>query len=284
MKYLFCVKKLSNSNDYAMDGEELIIRSISSDTSKMLDEYSNEYQAQYKKAQISRVFVFLKLFLYLGGASLLIALLSNITSNFDIFTYLKEQWVLLLILGIIIGLYLVIKNYEKHKNIQLENDLNLKNIEEKLDQMTRICHEELGIHQEGLKIDFLAFRYTIQNNQFKVINSPYSSLLNIEMSVYMDRDLLNIYDVNDMYQIPKSSFRRISRIDKRVLIPLWNKNESFNSITYKPYKISMIQNSLIQIRWYYDIEFEIDGEEYHLFLPNYEIKGFSELIDLSYDE
>ena len=101
------------------------------------------------------------------------------------------------------------------------------------------------------------------------------------MQVFVENDMLCFADLHGVYALPLSGFVDITRINKSIALPNWNKETSPKDEQYKTYKIRDNDMGMYTIKPYYQVNLKIQGEDYQITLPNYELKNFLSVLSLN---
>jgi len=130
---------------------------------------------------------------------------------------------------------------------------------------------QLELPGNAIQIDVLAYRYNIQNDKMKLLSTGMTKYVNISKKMYVKDDALCISDIFYVISIPLSEIKVITPIDKKILLPSWNKEVPANHEDYKKYKIRFNQYRMFFIKSYYVIKINHNLEDYELLVPNYDI-------------
>ena len=147
---------------------------------------------------------------------------------------------------------------------------------ENANQLLQKMKDILGIPADAQSIDILAERYTIKDGNVKHKDMGMTGYDNLSIFIYTENNYLYLADVSSVWEIPLSSFRSIQLMNKRASFPDWTKQESYDSKTYKPYKITTNQFGHYFAR-YYRIEISDIKGEFYLLIPEYDGEIFMKL-------
>jgi len=182
-----------------------------------------------------------------------------------------------------IGLFLVgliIQIIVRIKNKKINSDPEVEDYATRVDVAVKECEFELNIPETATKMDIL-FVVLKKNKkgEEKLSLIGLVQYINQELKVFIENDLLCFADSYMVLGIPLNSVKGIKTINKKIPLPQWNKPETFNSPAYKQYKLHTNTSGFIWNKPYYEVDFNIDGEDYCLFLPCYEKEAFLRLFD-----
>ena len=102
------------------------------------------------------------------------------------------------------------------------------------------------------------------------------------MYVFAENGYLCMADLHTVYKIaPLDSFKKIEYITRKSSFDFWTKDEDFDSPKYKEYKISSDKyETVYYIKNLCSLQFELNGEEFELIIPPYDIYAIEELTGL----
>lgn len=159
---------------------------------------------------------------------------------------------------------------------------SLRRMEGEADRIRR----ELGVPENAKEVDVVQLTFRWKDGKLKIHTqgmetTPYT---NISMRVYRREDLLCFVNLESRYELPIGAMRRLRRVNKPLIIQDWNKDESIKSDFYKPYKLSLDNYGRIRTKSYGLLELRLDGEDWAVWLPPYELNYISALTGLPITE
>ena len=107
---------------------------------------------------------------------------------------------------------------------------------------------------------------------------------NVDIKAYATEEGLHLADLEHVYTFKPSELVGIKTVHKRIVIPLWNKEEGVNEGTYKPYKITPLNTGDFSFKNHHILEIEREGERYGVYFPCYELDIFERLTGLKAEE
>ncbi|MBQ8382941.1 MAG: hypothetical protein IJX47_07050 [Clostridia bacterium] len=184
--------------------------------------------------------------------------------------------------GISILLWLGLFLYKKSKIKQLEATGKPDEVNAKLDSVAESIFFELGVPEDAAKVDILSFTYKEKNGEAvpkagSLDTTPYH---NFEMRVFVESDTLFLTDVESKYAIPLASLTAIRTVNKRISVPLWNKDIGYNEGIYKSYKLTANNMDDVFLKPYHILEFTHEGELWGIWFPCYELPVMEALTGL----
>ena len=151
---------------------------------------------------------------------------------------------------------------------------------EKFDDLLHKVKQSFGVPQDADCIDVFAEYYIIKNGKPKHKSCGMVDFINLQMFAFVRGGNLCLANMEQLWEIPLSSFRSITLAKKITSLPYWNKSEPINSEKYKPYKIKRNQLGQYFVR-YYRIEIVDLKGEFYLLIPEYDGEIFMKLTKLS---
>ena len=268
MKNLFGLFKKTSDNNF----DKFVLRKLSDDNSAKIDNLSNEGE-QLKKEKVppqwlSYVSIFAILIGLLFAVSILLAKDGFVTA-LQTRGYFFYIGIGLFVVGLVTQIVVRIKTKKSNSDPEVEEYVS------KVEKTVKECEFELEIPETAVAIDVL---FTIMKKngkgEEKLSQMALIQYLNQELKVFAENDLLCFADNVMVIGLPINSFKGIKKINKKIPLPQWNKSEPFNGPTYKPFKLYTNQTGFIWMKPYYEIDFEVDGEQYYFLLPSYEKDSF----------
>lgn len=274
MKNLFAAIK----NTIETNFNKFLIRELSKENETRLNDLSEEGNTLSKeKLPPKWISVFSKVLIYLGlllSLGFFAAAIKDFARSFDtigIFLYIG-----LGLIAIGVGIYIFVRNKTKKSN----SDPDVKEYVAETTKTIKECLFELNIPETAAVMD--VFSVLMKKN--KKGEEVFSKLLavpfvNMEFKLFLENDLF-CFGANDaVIGLPINSIKQIVKIKKRTPIVNWNKNELYNSPKYKEHKM-YLDGPIVWSRYYYEIDLNIENEEYCFYIPCYEKDVFLETIGI----
>ncbi len=276
MKNIFGIDITENKENTAFDGDAFVTRILSSDRQNRLDSIVNDRENYEKKADLP---LFLKIIniicWFLGiviGVAIIDAGIRTAARNAPYFIYIC-------VIAWITVIFLAVTKRKKAKEVGESSEF-----EQHIHDMEEIANEsmaELEIPENSRSIDVIAVKYKVKNSKMKIVNfHPMFKHLNFDMFIFMKGNYLCLADLSSVYEIPISSLRSIEPCSKKAMFPRWNKEEEWNSHTYKPYKVIMNSQGTYFASCFKVVISDISGD-FELIIPNYDQPVFSEITGLN---
>ncbi len=278
MKNLFTVNIDSEDDGFSPEFNALKIREVSADTSRRLESNAEEYLGFLKKSYLSVPLLIIKyIFLALGVCILSVTLTTCAEMgepNSRVYIFLAVG------IAFLVG-FIILYAISKYKEALVMNSEEYKNAIASSESLEKSSRFELGIPDNAYEIEFFAWTYELKNGEIKKSSSE-AEYTPFEMYVFEEKGTLCIADLHTVYKIaPLESFKRIEFIARKSTFDFWTKDEEYDSGKYKEYKISADKyESVYYIKNLCSLQFELNGEEYELIIPPYDIYAIEELTGL----
>ncbi len=268
MKNLFGIFKKSNDNNF----EKFVIRKLSDDNSEIIDNLSNEGKQLTKEKVPPQWLSYVSIFAILIGLLFAVSILlakDGFVNALQTRGYFFYIGVGLFVAGVVTQIIVRIKTKKSNSDPEVEEYVS------RVEKTVKECEFELDIPETAVAIDVL---FTIMKKnakgEEKLSQMALIQFLNQELKVFVENDLFCFADNVMVIGVPINSFKGIKIINKKIPLPQWNKSEPFNGPSYKTFKLYTNQTGFIWMKPYYEIDFEVDGEQYYFLLPSYEKDSF----------
>ncbi len=273
MKNLFAIYKKNNDNNF----EKFVIRKISTTSAEKLDEYLGEgEELQKKKFPSQWLGTILTITFFLG----IIIVVGYFTRD-EGFEELFKRNPYMFFVGIALFLFsILIFFFIFFKGKKALSDPEVKEYVQKVDVAAKESLSELNVPETAVDIDVLFMSAkTNKKGEEKPNSLSFIQYINQNVKVFVEEGKLCFADSYEVIAIPVESVIGIKTINKRMLLPEWNKAERFNGPSFKKYKLYIDQNDFIHSKPYYEVDLQIEGEPYYFLIPCYEKEAFSKLFD-----
>ena len=146
--------------------------------------------------------------------------------------------------------------------------------------------DELDVPPDAQEVDVLTFFYKEKGGECKVCEKTMqmNTHFNPIFRLFFDDENLYLANLDGKYTFPRVSLRGIRRVNKRIRLESWNKEEPCNQGRYKAYKLSEGDNGLIYCKPYYILELDRAGERWGIYFPCYELPAFERATGLTAEE
>lgn len=272
MKNLFAIYKRNDENNFS----SFIVRSISSAREK-------EKEALFERGEkLSRRILPPQWLAYAALIAMPVGLLFTFGIVFakDGFTSALENRGYLFYLGIgifALGLFTFI--YTRIAVKMVEKNPRVASLAKEADKTIQEAMEELEIPLDAKRIDIL-FPVMKKNKKGEEVPAKGAlvQVLNQELYLFLENGNLCFSDADVVVSVPLDRIKGIKRINERIALPKWNKEEKIKSPKYSPYGLYTNQAGFVLVEPYYEVFFVIEEEEYCFDLPSYEKDEFLNLL------
>ena len=278
MKNLFTVNIDAEDEGFSPELNSLKTREVSADTSRRLESNAEDYLGFLKKSFLPVPLLVIKYICLILGVSIISVTLSTCAemgeANSRIYIFLSIG------IAFLVG-FIILYTISKYKEALVMNSDEYKNAVATSDNLEKSSKFELGIPDNAHEIDIFAWTYELKDGEIKkgLSESEYTPY---EMYVFEEKGCLCIADLHSVYKIaPLDSFKKIEYITRKSSFDFWTKDEDFDSAKYKEYKISSDKYECVYyIKNLCSLQFDLNGEEYEIIIPPYDIYAIEELTGL----
>lgn len=186
--------------------------------------------------------------------------------------------------AIIIWAIIAIAAHHKEKSVS-ESDES-KNLMDRVSTITDVIFGELGVPADAVDVDVLSFTYKIKNGDIVPCEGAFDAtpFTSFTYKAFTDGENLHLADAEGKYSFPLSSLCGIRRVNKRISVFGWSKDEDPTKGEYKKYKMTVDQYGNLCLKPYYILELEYAGETWGIYFPCYELDAFEKLTGIKAEE
>ncbi len=270
MKNLFGVKK-----DGTAPYTRFEIRSLSEESQSKLDDSKEVVATSFKKALPTWISILASVITFIGACILEGILDSDatITESYNHAPYLFYICGACLLAGLGLFAYIGIRKYKLKQDPLLNSQLDVIN------ELTDQAILELKVPDTSVFVDVIF--PMVKENDHGVEKEIWSnSYQNVPLHVFEENGKICFADCYSVFAIPRECFKSITMKKKRKSISNWNKEEGVKSEKYKPYKLRKNDQGGYIIKSLYKVLLEIDGEQFEIFIPNYDIELFRTIVPI----
>ncbi len=263
------------------NGDEFCVQRPSAEQAKALAEASGQAQNLMKQANLPGGLGIVKAICGLG-VLVVVAGMAGRSSDISLAQAYENASSVFWIGGACAIVFLVLflmERFRAKKSLgSSEGEATLSN----LVAVVGAIHQELGIPKDAISADILAVNYSVKDgepmpNRTTGASTPW---LNREAHIFVEGGNLCIADMDGKHAIPLSSLRGIQTVQKKIYLPVWNKDTPMDKPPYKQYKIFKDSFGFIVARRYHILKFVHRDEDWGVYFPNYELPAFEKLTNL----
>ncbi len=143
-------------------------------------------------------------------------------------------------------------------------------------------YSELGVPEQAAEVDILTYYYKLKGEDAKPILKGMNNTcyLHLSFKLFSDGEKLYFANLDGKYSIPKSALGKLHKIDKRIAVINWTKDEEHTEGRYSAYKIKIDNNGYVYYKPYYKLELLLNGEPWCIEFPCYELPAFESVTGL----
>ena len=285
MKIFHCKDLTEDKNNDSIYGKELVVKEPTKETmeayQRTLDELDKIYDEEHKSSVPSWLW---KMGLAVIGVGFIIILIF-ITEGKSL--YAKVPW--LLWVGIAFSSLLIFYFLDLFRSIKRHSSDEYDLLDDRADALERRMYAEMEIPtQSAKKIDVLSFSYKVKGKRLKLYKSKFLKKLCHPESLiaYREKNTLYLCDLTGRCAVPLSSVKSIKKIKKYFNMSTlnWNKEESPNSKKFYKSGLRIGRGDKIYFTKAYVLTADIDGEEWRIYFPCYELKALERLTGITVEE
>lgn len=281
MKNIFALNVNQNNKQSVSDGECFVIDRIGAKEENLIEENLQLFVNMSKKYTLPR---FLQIIMFIINMLTLIFVASLVRVLFDISlktAYNNAPYIFYISIFSVFASIIFLMITKKKKK-QLNECPEMQTLKAQYQMIFDNAKRAFSIPEDAKKIDVLTYSYKKKDNKIKIKNYGIFKYINIEMYVYIKYNMIFFADVSELISIPLGSLAYLKIAKKRVNLPHWNKEETFNSKKYKKYKIRANQYGFF-IK-YFSIKINDPKGEFEILIPNYDIEEFASLLGVKVEK
>lgn len=143
-----------------------------------------------------------------------------------------------------------------------------------------------GVPDGADKVDLLFVDYTTENGEIKLQTDKRDGALymNSEYFAFGDDDHIYFADVDGKYRFARADLRAIRKIDGKVGVYSWFKEQSIHDEAYAAYSLKKDDTGSVYAKYMYRLELCCDGEDRCLYFMPYDLPAFEKLTGLTAEE
>lgn len=264
MKNLFGLQFREELAKDVPDGMPFQSARVSMQQEQLLEKMEEEKVDLDQKANLPFVLqIIMQISLYIGGLCFLFFLIDIWKRSFQ--QTLEDKWFVLMAAVILGGISLVLFLKQRQKNKEAMKTAEETMLMERTKRLEDASRKELGIPESAVHIDVIQTSYELENGQEEVYDNE-----NLSLFAYCQEDSLCFSNLVWVFKVPLSSIQKVVWVKEQQLFYQWNKEESYNSQTYKRYRIRKNDGGQYIIRGYYSLRISEARGEFEVMVPEYD--------------
>ena len=266
MKNLFGIRFEEEQEKGIIEATAFASASVSLQQEKLLEEVTQEMAELEKKGTLSVWLQVVRLIAELGAFICILNFIFRLLEvGFE--QAIDEHWVPVLIGLVLIGINVVLLLWQRKRKREITKTMEDTLLEERAESLYQASRQQLGIPSDAVEMDIISTVYRVQSGKEKLLQTQ-----NFSVSVYQQAECLCFADNTQVFSIPLSSIQKLTLVKKRLILPEWNKEEAYNSKTYKPYHIGQDNIGQYIIRRYLSLQISEERGEFEVMVPEYDEK------------
>lgn len=191
----------------------------------------------------------------------------------------KNAPAMFIIAAVCFCVWLILFIIGRRKAKQMKASDEYEQNEEKMNSIVAGIFRSFGVPADAVDIELLNVKYKRKNGITEIADSHCG---NFAMRTFIQNGNLYFADTDNKYEIPLNSLQNIREENAAITLYFWKKDIPYNSPEYRQYKIRTDKYNRYHINKYYAVEFVINGEQWELYIPNYDIAEFEKLTGLKH--
>lgn len=276
------MKNLFGINNKETNFQKFVVRSVSDTSNAKIDELSKKAKIIENK-ELGPSWLKLVSTMCIGFG--IIGIFGIIFAKDGFKEALKTRGYIFVIAIILFIVGVALTIYYGLKSKKIQSNKNFKTFLNEQELLKKEIQDELKIPKDSTEIDVL-FTKVKENKEGKEITKSMGlfSHLNGQVFLYIEDDKVYFADLAAVIELPLDSFKSVTKINKTVVIPQWNKDVPYNNEKYKKFNIRQNGYGMLYVKPYYSIKLVVNDEEYEILIPNYDIDKFLNVVPLSIND
>lgn len=149
-------------------------------------------------------------------------------------------------------------------------------LESKLKSIPASIFQELGVPTDAPDVDVLQYRYKMKGGEVKpsMISTTGTAYMHLSVKLYTQNDSLYFVTLDGKFGLPLSAVQVIRKIDKKIAVIGWTKDQAPNEEPYSQYNIKDVHDLTVMYKPYYELHLSFGGENWTVQFPCYELPAF----------
>ena len=285
MKPIFATDITQNKNNETINGLEFICATATAEQTDRLEEKQEGLEETLEKTKQPLWMRILRtvcgfLALVLGGG------IVKALPDVGLEQVFQRSTVIVLLFFFFLAAWIVLKILSVKKEKAVLEEQNAEEQVEKIEQDAQAIYELLGVPTDATEVDVISFFYKVKNGEVKptdrfMLMTPF---FNTVVKLFATEDSLCLADTENCFSFAKNELRAIRKVNKRIPLAGWYKDEAPTKGCFKPYKLRVNQFGQVFVKPYYILEIVHGGEEFGIYFPCYEKEAFEKASGLTAEE
>lgn len=279
MKNFFSFDVNSNEEDVLSPVvKKHIAREVDQDFYKRQEDAGKRMDELEKKWSIPGWLSVVRVIAILLGAMLFVTIINTLSENGKS-AFETPATTIFLVLGVLLigfGVFAFVFEYKRRKNV--ENSDEYKNAIAYAEGLLKESQEKLQIPDEKKSVDIFYLPYEEKDGKEKKV--ALFKYLNHQLYLFKEEDCLCLADAAIVLKIKLENVKKLVKNPNSEAFAGWNKEVGRSNEKYKPYRIHEDKLGILYVKNTVSVQLEIDGEEYEIVIPPYELEHFEEITGL----
>lgn len=283
MKPVFGTDLTTDKNNTQINSEKFICAEPSQALAHALEKSSEQASKRIEKTKLP---LLLRILQFVCAVVMIATIRGILESGVSIAEAFKNAPGVFWTAGLTLAVWVLLTLWAKQRQKSVMNSEESIEAFADLEEKAEAVYNELGVPHDAKEADILLFFYKEKNGKIKVCEKGMQVYQYLNEAVKVHRDSKNLYltATDGKCAFPLESIKAIHTVKKRIILAIWNKDESFNKGVYKQYKMTTNNYGSIFCKYYHIIEVNQNGEQWGIYIPCYELPIFEELTGLRAQE
>ncbi len=274
MKPILCIDVTTDKKNEVMNGDEFITATTPKEIMEKHEQMQEEGLKAIEKAKLPLPLRIIKSICGFVSLILLVSCLRFGLEDGFAELFKNNVGIVFLVIGAVCGgIWLALHLAANKKEEKVFEEEGIERKANDLANDDARLYAALGVPTNAENVDFLMFRYKLKNGEIKpqapgLMPTPY---FNFNAKAYDDGRHFCVAGIDNVYSFPKEEMVKIRRVNKRIQLFNWNKDEEPTKGKYKEFKLATDNMGLVHAKPYYILEIEHNGELWGLYFPCYEL-------------
>lgn len=280
MKNFFSIDMENNNekNEYPQHIKPYVLREVDSNIAKRQEEATERIKDFDKQWMLPKWLSVIKsLFSGFGIVILAVLISSAIETGEGLFS--TPRRIAFALAGIVLfGTAIALSLWERKRRATVEASQEFKDFVSYVESLSASVENALFLPSDKVEVD--VFYYPCKDKNGKIKDNPYFKYLNQSVDLFTENGKLCLADGGGVIGIDINAFTGIQVNPKRVSFAGWGKDQAYNKGIYKEYKMTVDSRGVLHVKNSCSVQFTLDGENYELVIPPYELPHFERLLGM----
>lgn len=276
MKILFGINITNSRKEPEIWGDELVAQALPPVQAEALTKETDKLENREEYMKLPKALRWVKNIAMIAALAILGGTIRALVDTPLSEAFQNAAWVFYIMLGCgLIWGVLELAQWARKKRLGSKEDLKAQ--QARVQSMIQNAYATLGVPADAANVDVLVSRFKVKGERIFLKGFLTNTFINPELRAFAQDGFLYLVDGKQKYAIPLADITGFDKINRRVSISSWNKEQYITEEPYKSHKMGETRYG-ISFKPYYALEFRHEGESWRLYIPPYELATFEYLI------